>query len=85
MHLAAEAANVTAQLAAFLATLYHLTISFDGWTSKGGDEIYTINITTPARGSYLVDGLILTGLSTDGDTLFALISEVCISCLKILY
>jgi hypothetical protein len=67
---------VAEQLATFLIGFIHLTLSFDGWSSKGGDEIYTVHITTPLRRSYLVDGLMLTGLSTDGDNLFALISEV---------
>jgi hypothetical protein len=67
---------VAEQLVTFLIGFIHLTLSFDGWSSKGGAEIYTVHITTPLRQSYLVDGLMLTGLSTDGQNLFSLISEV---------
>lgn len=75
-HLLVEAVNVAEQLATFLVRFTHLTLSFNGWSSKGGDKIHTVHITTPLCQSYLVDGLILTGLPTDGDNLFALISEV---------
>ena len=64
------------QLVTFLIGFIHLTLSFDGWSSKGGAEIYTVHITTPLWQSYLVDGLMLTGLSTVGHNLFGLISEV---------
>ncbi|KAJ3851097.1 hypothetical protein EV368DRAFT_66023 [Lentinula lateritia] len=74
-HIAAEAANVANQVLVFLATFIYLTISFDGWSSKRGDEIYTVHITTPMRCSFLVDGLILTGESTDAKSLFTRIGE----------
>lgn len=77
-HIAAESAYVAKELIAFLAGFIHLTLSFDGWSSKGRDEIYTVHITTPwPRKSYLVEGLMLTGLSTDADTLFDKLKNVC--------
>lgn len=60
----------------FLIGMFHLTLSFDGWSSKGHDEIYTVHITTPSRRSFLVDGLVLTGLSTTGDMIFECLSKV---------
>ncbi|KAJ7768452.1 hypothetical protein B0H16DRAFT_1453152 [Mycena metata] len=39
-------------------------------SSKGGDEIYTIHITTPTRMSFLVEGLVLTGVSTSRQNIF---------------
>lgn len=47
LHLATEAATVASKLAVYLAGFVHLTLSFDGWSSKGNDEIYTVHITTP--------------------------------------
>ncbi|KAF7975533.1 hypothetical protein HWV62_9361 [Athelia sp. TMB] len=75
-HLAAEALAVSRQVATFLGAFIHLSLSFDGWSSKGHDEIYTVHITTPGRRSILVDGLILSGVSTTAENLFGLISEV---------
>ncbi|KAJ3859175.1 hypothetical protein EV359DRAFT_68384 [Lentinula novae-zelandiae] len=75
-HIAAEAANVATLVLNYLAKFTHLTISYDGWSSLLGDEIYTVHITTPLRRSFLVDGLILTGKSTDADSLFTLLSAL---------
>ena len=35
------------ELVTFLVGFIHLTLSFDGWLSKGHDEFYTVHITTP--------------------------------------
>jgi len=78
VRLAAEATAVASKITAYLATFIHLTLSFDGWSSKGHDEIYSVHITTPLRHSFFVEGLILTGLSTAGDALFGYLSDVCI-------
>ena len=83
LHLAAEAAAVASKLAVYLAGFVHLTLSFDGWSSKGHDEIYTVHITTPLRRSFLIDGLVLTGLSVSGDVLFNYLSAVCSLCVLI--
>jgi hypothetical protein len=70
-HIAAEAKNVAKKVEDHLAKFDHNTLSYDGWSSKGRDEVYTVHITTPwPRQSYLVEGLQLTGKSTDADTLF---------------
>jgi len=66
-----------------LAGFVHLTLSFDGWSSKGHNEIYTVHITTPLRCSFLIDGLVLTGLSVSGDVLFNYLSAVCSLCVLI--
>jgi len=76
-HLAAEAAAIATKLATYLLSFVHLTLSFDGWSSKGHDKIYTVHITTPLWRSFLIDGLILTGLSTAGQILFEFLSHVC--------
>ena len=60
----------------YLTGFAHLSLSFDGWSSKGHDEIYTVHITTPLRRSFLIEGLILNGLSATSETLFGLLSTV---------
>lgn len=77
LHLAAEAVSVAKELSTYLENFIHLTMSYDGWSSKGRDEIYTVHVTTPdPRKSYLVEGLILTGLSTDAETIFDRLKDV---------
>ena len=76
LHLASEATAVVEKLFMYLTGFVHLSLSFDGWSSKGHDKIYTVHITTPLRRSFLVEGLILNGLSATGETLFGLLSTV---------
>lgn len=77
LHLTAEAATISKELLAYLETFIHLTLSYDGWSSKGRDEIYTVHVTTPdPRKSYLVEGLVLTGSSTDAETIFDRLKDV---------
>lgn len=61
-----------------LALLVHLTLSFDGWSSRRHNEIYTVHITTPDHESFLVEGLILSGFSTTAENLFAFLNPVII-------
>lgn len=76
-HIVAEAASIAKDLEEHLAKFEHHTISFDGWSSKSHAEIYTVHITTAwPRQSYLVEGLQLTGKSTNAETLFAGIEAV---------
>ncbi|KAK7006852.1 hypothetical protein R3P38DRAFT_2554928 [Favolaschia claudopus] len=65
--LAIETTYAMEWLQAMLQSFIHLTLSFDGWSSRRKDEIYTTHVTTPARLSYLVAGIILTGISATGD------------------
>lgn len=83
IRLAAEVEAVAGKLLTYFASFIHLTLSFDGWSSKGHNEIYTGHITTPGRRSFLVDGLILDGISPSGDNLFTLLSTVGLSILSI--
>ncbi|KAJ6590906.1 hypothetical protein B0H10DRAFT_1960891 [Mycena sp. CBHHK59/15] len=69
-NLVTEAENAMAQLKILLESFFHLTLSFDGWSSARNDEIYTVHVTTPSRMSYMVAGIILTGLSTTSDIIF---------------
>ena len=64
------------QLQNHLESFIHLTLSFDGWSSRRNDEIYTAHVSTPTRMSYLVAGIILTGISTTGDTIFENLKNV---------
>lgn len=83
LHLAAEVESLVGKLLAYLTSFIHLTLSFDGWTSKGHNEIYTAHVTTPGRRSFLVDGLVLDGISPSGQNLSTLLSRVSISLLYI--
>ena len=71
-----EATAVAEQLFTYLTGFAHLSLSFDGWSSKGHDKIYTVHIMTPLRCLFLVKGLILNGLSATGEILFGLLSTV---------
>jgi hypothetical protein len=76
-HIVAEAASIAKDLEKHLSKFEHHTVSYDGWSSKGHAEIYTVHITTAwPRQSYLIEGLQLTGKSTNAETLFAGIQAV---------
>jgi hypothetical protein len=76
-HIVSEAAGLAKDLEKHLSKFKHNTVSYDGWSSKGHAEIYTLHIMTPwPRQSYLVEGLQLTGKSTNAETLFAGIMAV---------
>ncbi|KAJ7479092.1 ribonuclease H-like domain-containing protein [Mycena latifolia] len=64
------------QLKTLLESFIHLTLSFDGWSSHRSDEIYTVHVTTPTRMSYIVAGIILTGLSTTSETIFGNLKDI---------
>jgi hypothetical protein len=65
------------QLQMLLESFVHLTLSFDGWSSRRNDEIYTVHVSTPSRMSYLVAGIILTGISTTSEVIFNNLKDVC--------
>ncbi|KAF8191063.1 hypothetical protein K438DRAFT_1762979 [Mycena galopus ATCC 62051] len=50
-------------LKAFLAARFYLTLSFDGWSSRAHDEIYTFHTTLPSRRSFLTAGHVFKGVS----------------------
>lgn len=75
-NLVKETENAMAQLKTLLESFFHLTLSFDGWSSRRSDEIYTVHVSTPTRMSYLVAGIILTGLSTTGEVIFDNLKKV---------
>jgi hypothetical protein len=75
-NLVKEAENALVQLKALLEVFIHLTLSFDGWSSRRNDEIYTVHVTTPTRMSYMVAGIILTGISTTSETIFENLKQV---------
>ncbi|KAJ7110847.1 hypothetical protein C8R44DRAFT_883317 [Mycena epipterygia] len=47
-NLVAETENAMKQLKD-LESFVHLTLSFDGWSSRRSDEIYTVHVSTPTR------------------------------------
>ncbi|KAJ3504352.1 hypothetical protein NLJ89_g7973 [Agrocybe chaxingu] len=68
-HLAQEVAVWNLKFKDFLGGKVHLTLSFDGWSSRKKDEIYTFHTTTPKRRSFFTDGYVFNGLSVTGDAL----------------
>ncbi|KAF7314722.1 hypothetical protein MKEN_00946200 [Mycena kentingensis (nom. inval.)] len=74
--IAAEVEKLMAALFTHLTALTHLTMSFDGWSSRFHDEIYTVHVTTALRSSFLVDGLVLTGQSVCAELLCTKLGEV---------
>ncbi|KAK6984375.1 hypothetical protein R3P38DRAFT_3231852 [Favolaschia claudopus] len=74
--LAIETTYAMEQLQAMVQSFIHLTLSFDGWSSRRKDEIYTTHVTTPACLSYLVAGIILTGISATGDKICEELTKV---------
>jgi hypothetical protein len=75
-HLAQEVAAWNLKFTEFLGTKTHLTISFDGWSTRARDEIYTFHTTTPERRSFFTDGHIFKGESVTGDALQLVILRV---------
>ncbi|KAK0486425.1 hypothetical protein IW261DRAFT_1416205 [Armillaria novae-zelandiae] len=67
--MAAEASALQKTLIEYLSTLFHLTLSFDGWTSQVHDDIYMVHITTAIQRSFLVGGLVLTSESVTSELL----------------
>ncbi|KAG6815701.1 hypothetical protein H0H92_003233, partial [Tricholoma furcatifolium] len=51
-----EQESVRQQVLNFLSTKSHLTLTFDGGDTRGGDIFYTVHVTTPDRESFLVEG-----------------------------
>ncbi|KAK6980793.1 DUF659 family protein, partial [Favolaschia claudopus] len=74
--LAIETTYAMEQLQAMVQSFIHLTLSFDGWSSRRKDEIYTTHVTTSACLSYLVAGIILTGISATGDKICEELTKV---------
>lgn len=74
--------HITEQLSAFLGALgvflanrCHLTLSFDGWSSRAHDEIYTFHTTLPSRRSFFTAGHVFKGISVTAANLFAVVEQ----------
>ncbi|KAK7057889.1 ribonuclease H-like domain-containing protein [Favolaschia claudopus] len=73
---------ITEQLSAFMLALQrflsqrvHLTLSFDGWSSRAHDEIYTFHTTLPSRRSFLTAGHVFKGVSVTAAALFDVVEK----------
>lgn len=55
-HIPGQAAHARQLTLKYLATEYHLTISYDGMTTRKPQSAYTIHFTTPDGRSFLIDG-----------------------------
>jgi hypothetical protein len=75
-HLAQEVVVWEEGFQKFLEGLSHLTLSFDGWSTRARDELYTFHTTTPRRRSFFADGHIFKGVSVTGEALLGVIVKV---------
>ena len=74
--------HITEQLSAYLVALQaflvgriYLTLSFDGWSSRAHDEIYTFHTTLPSRRSFLTTGHVFKGVSVTAANLFEVVQQ----------
>ncbi len=65
-HIAQEAAAINLKLLEFLAGQTSLTLSYDGWSTRARDEIYTFHTTTSKRRSIFAAGHVFKGVSVTG-------------------
>ena len=65
-HIAQEAVAINAKLLEFLADQTSLTLSYDGWSTRARDEIYTFHTTTSKRRSIFAAGHVFKGVSVTG-------------------
>ena len=77
-HLAQEVAAWGEAFTKFLKNHSHLTLSFDGWSTRARDELYTFHTTTPKRRSFFTDGHVFKGVSVTGEALLGMIVKVCV-------
>lgn len=75
-HLAQEVSAWGSAFKTFLKDKSHLTLSFDGWSTRARDEIYTFHTTTPKRRSFFTDGHVFKGVSVTGEALLGVIIKV---------
>ncbi|KAG6889030.1 hypothetical protein C0992_006653 [Termitomyces sp. T32_za158] len=68
-HIAQESAVLRIKLKEYLSNQIHLTLSFDGWSTRAKDEIYTFHATTQTRRSFFVEGHVFKGVSVTGRAL----------------
>ncbi|CAK5274220.1 unnamed protein product [Mycena citricolor] len=71
--IADQVALFVVQLKAFLLHRYFLTLSLDGWSSRGKDEIYTFHTTLPSRRSIFTLGHVFKGVSVTAEALFTVV------------
>lgn len=69
-HLGQEVAAWSQKFKDFISDKTHLTLSFDGWSTRAKDEVYTFHTTTPKRRSFFTDGHVFKGLSVTADALY---------------
>ena len=78
--LPAEAKKVYLENIKNLRTKSHLTLTFDGLTTRNPDSIYTIHVITPERDVFLVKGVELSGESHTAERIAQVVIEVCALC-----
>ncbi|KAL0057945.1 hypothetical protein AAF712_015395 [Marasmius tenuissimus] len=75
--LTSEVQEVAGKIVEYLTQFIHLMLSFDGWSSCGFGEIYTVHITMhDIWQSYFIEGLLLTGCSCTGERIAGKLGKV---------
>jgi hypothetical protein len=79
----AEACRVTVEAIQLLQKKRHLTISYDGGSTRAVESIYSVHVTTPeTRESYFIEGNEASGLSHTGEHIRDLLLKVCLLLFK---
>ncbi|KXN92074.1 hypothetical protein AN958_09777 [Leucoagaricus sp. SymC.cos] len=75
-HIAEETVVLGNKLKEYLQGKAHLTLSFDGWSTRANDKIYTFHTTTPTRCSFFVHGHVFKGVSVTGQALLEVAGRI---------
>ncbi|KAF8060837.1 ribonuclease H-like domain-containing protein [Lyophyllum atratum] len=75
-HIMSEQERVRALVIDYLQTQDHLTVTFDGGDTLGGDTFYTVHVTTPTRQVFLIEGQECTRESHTGEWIANLVMRV---------
>ncbi|KAF8806373.1 hypothetical protein BYT27DRAFT_7082614 [Phlegmacium glaucopus] len=75
-HLAQEVVAWGEAFKKFIGNKHHLTLSFDGWSTRARDEVYTFHTTTPKQCSFFTHGHVFKGISVTGEALLSVIIKV---------
>lgn len=78
VHIMSEQERVRELQVAYLKTQDHLAISFDGATTRAGESVFTVHITTPPpeRRAVLLEGRECTRESHTGEFIASLVIDV---------
>jgi hypothetical protein len=74
-HITEQLSVFTTELQSFLHNRVYLTLSFDGWSSRAHDEIYTFHTTLPSRRSFFTAGHVFKAVSVTAANLVKVVEN----------